>query len=128
MGRAARTGQNALIHALTQRCLWCILRAVGIIISLCSLSVLCLTVARQRLDPTSGQGLQGIPKLCHSGEDKREAYEHCALQMEGMEQTQSTDHDAMYANGYPEVGLDQDASVHLNDVRSHIAALKVHIS
>lgn len=79
--------------------------------------------------------IQLLAKVCsifqsfvRDDEYNREAYEQCALQMEGMEQTQSTDHDAMYANGYPEVGLDQDASVHLNDVRSHIAALKVHIS
>ena len=45
--------------------------------------------------------------------------------MQGMEQHMASDHDAMYANGYPDVGFDQDASVHLKDVRSHIAALKV---
>ena len=45
--------------------------------------------------------------------------------MQGMEQHVASDHDAMYANGFADVGFDQDASVHLKDVRSHIAALKV---
>lgn len=44
--------------------------------------------------------------------------------MQGMNRNE--DHDAMYANGHPDVGFDQDASVHLKDVRSHIAALKVY--
>ena len=44
-----------------------------------------------------------------------------------MDHSKALDHDAMYANGRPDVGFDQDASVHLKDVRSHIAALKVHI-
>ena len=47
------------------------------------------------------------------------------MQVQGMEQHGASDHDAMYANGFPDVGFDQDASVHLKDVRSHIAALKV---
>lgn len=45
--------------------------------------------------------------------------------MQGMEQSQGVALDAAYANGYPDVGFDQDASVHLYDVRSHISALKV---
>ena len=44
--------------------------------------------------------------------------------MQGMERNE--DYDAMYANGHPDVSFDQDASVHLKDVRSHIAALKVY--
>jgi hypothetical protein len=45
--------------------------------------------------------------------------------MQAMEQSQGIAIDAAYANGYPDVGFDQDASVHLHDVRSNISALKV---
>ena len=42
-----------------------------------------------------------------------------------MEQSEDLAFASMYDSGYPEVGFDQDASAHLKDVKSHIAALKV---
>ena len=45
--------------------------------------------------------------------------------MQRREQSEDVAFASMYDSGYPEVGFDRDASAHLKDMKSHIAALKV---
>ena len=74
------------------------------------------------LGPSDGAEVSHVDCLPLRMDNARQ--EH-AEQVQSMEQSEDLAFASMYDSGYPEVGFDQDAPVHLKEVKSHIAALKV---